>query len=551
MVASERALIVGPAVLAVATGLAIFAAGASLEAGPTSGDDPEGAVMAEPREGDRGVLAPLGGDEGETTERELGWNSTTVQLPTGEERELPALLTWNTRTEEEQSDVRGDVQERTTRTYGHAFADLPGTASARVTEVTHRDTYDEGYAIHENRRTDLEVREECNPHLAPRLVDRAPDEAEQALADCLRNRVERHDEATSLSLATTSEWSTSEEHGDVWTANASLVYDNRTGERVELNVSVTTSPEVSLPLEVATHRRLLDEGETDGPGGLELVEWEAGGDALERDHDPLGTGPEIATVAWDGQGPTEGRFGTYPIADAREAVERTDEGEAFFEDADETLVESARFVENRESVGGAAIPTGSSSGASCQAREDPTPRAPGQADELSWRLSWASADSGELSAFVDAPRASQDNPTDRSLPLEETRAHRSEDRSQFFEFTSSLEGPALDELWAQRSLADAFTDEGVHVMEAGISHAYDREPEMTGHVGRASCWTSSDGTRTTQEVLVGFADGTATRVSQSFSEQHHEGNGLVDQPFHDDGEPPTRGQPWPSWLSEG
>jgi hypothetical protein len=320
---------------------------------------------------------------------------------------------------------------------------------------------------------------------------------------------------------------------------------------VELNVSVTTSPDVSLPLEVTTHRRLLDGDETHGPNGFELVEWETGGDALETDHDPLETGPEIATVTWDGQGPTEGRFGTYPIADAREAVERTDEGGSFFEDADQTLVAWARFAENRKSVADAATPSGSSSGTSCQAREDPTPAAPEQADELSWRLSWTSADSGDLLAFVDAPRASQDNPSDRSLPLEETRAHRSEDRSQFFEFQSSLEGPALDELWAQRSLADAFTDEGVHVMEAGISHAYDREPEMTGHVGRASCWTSSDGTRTTQEVLVGFTDGTATSVSQSFSKQHHENNGLVDQPFDDDWEPPTLGQLWPSGLSEG
>jgi hypothetical protein len=40
MFGSRRALIVGAAVLAVATGVAIFAAGASLDAGTTSGDDP-------------------------------------------------------------------------------------------------------------------------------------------------------------------------------------------------------------------------------------------------------------------------------------------------------------------------------------------------------------------------------------------------------------------------------------------------------------------------------------------------------------------------------
>jgi hypothetical protein len=546
MFGSRRALIVGAAVLAVAIGVAIFAAGASLDAGTTSGDDPEGAVMAEPRDGDRGVVSLLHAEDRQAQEREVGWNSTTVQLPTGEERELPALLTWDTRTEEDD----GDGQERTTWTFGHAFAELPGTASARVIEVTHRDTDDEGSWIHENRRTDLDVRERCNSPLAPRLVDGGPAAAAAAIADCVNSRLERTG-AANISVETTSGWTTSEEYGDVWTGNASFLYDNRTGERVELNVSVTTSPDVSLPLEVTTHRRLLDGDETHGPNGFELVEWETGGDALATDHDPLETGPEIATVTWDGQGPTEGRFGTYPIADAREAVERTDEGGAFFEDADQTLVAWARFAENRKSVADAATPSGSSSGTSCQAREDPTPAAPEQADELSWRLSWTSADSGGLSAFVDAPRASQDNPTDRSLPLEETRAHRSEDRPQFFEFQSSLEGPALDELWAQRSLADAFTDEGVYVMEAGISHAYDREPEMTGNVGRASCWTSSDGTRTTQEVLVGFTDGTATSVSQSFSEQHHENNGLVDQPFDDDGEPPTRGQLWPSWLAEG
>jgi hypothetical protein len=69
MVGSKRALIVGSAVLAVATGLAIFAAGASLEPGPTSGDDPEGAVMAEPREGDRGLVSLLHAEDRQAQER--------------------------------------------------------------------------------------------------------------------------------------------------------------------------------------------------------------------------------------------------------------------------------------------------------------------------------------------------------------------------------------------------------------------------------------------------------------------------------------------------
>lgn len=519
--------IVGLAVaLVTATGAAIVSDGTS-EAQASGTSD---VVMREPRVGDRASFEYTGGsfqgDEGPWT-FERAWNSSTVQLPDGTERTLPTLSQWSPATVRTEDD--GMIERHRYTSLLH-FTQLPGNVSAITFNGSFSGEGDDESFTHRYDHTRIQDREGCSGPLAARLVGQTPDQARAAIRACQWAGV---DQLSDVTVDIESEWRDNETYGEIWVAHVNASATTPDEDTIYDNETIVTSPERSMPVAV------VQPGDPEDPGDRTnrrvMTSWSDGDEPLATEPDPLPEMPRIGVVDWTSRGPQGHALNLYPIAEARDAIEREPEGRAFFETADETRIGWASFVDQDQEI---SVPRSSSwsEGVECSPEDQAASvQAPEPAGTRTWSIEWVSPDNGMLWGDAETPRVAQDNPTGQRLPVAQADAYHDEDDADEegwsgMEIPPGERGPALDELWAQRSLLDAFELEGTTVLE--VRPAYVLEPygepdarPLVGAIGTVDCVDHADDEGdTTRELRIRFdQDGQATSVERSVSSWSHPG----------------------------
>jgi hypothetical protein len=118
------------------------------------------------------------------------------------------------------------------------------------------------------------------------------------------------------------------------------------------------------------------------------------------------------------------------------------------------------------------------------------PEAPDSAGDRSWTVSWTSKDEGALWANVEEPRPARDNLV-TNVPSRDANAYWDQDAETWAPFGTepATVGPALDELWEHRHLAEALQSRGTPTM--AVHQSLGLEPDeprtMRACVGIGCC----------------------------------------------------------------